>query len=87
MEDKPQPRGKKGRFTTEELETLIGIDDTKRGNCLLIPNGRDLQLLHSAFMWEEWVYASAATSGVDDYWIRIPVKALVKSMPGLDFGL
>jgi len=83
--DKPQPRGKKGRFTTEELETLI--EDTKQGHCLLIPKGRDLQLLHSAFMWEEWVYASAATSGVDDYWIRIPVKALVKSMAGLDFKL
>lgn len=38
-------------------------------------------------MWEEWVYASAATSGVKDYWIRVPVKALVKSMAGLDFEL
>ena len=81
--DNLQPRGKNGRFTRNNLQTLI--KDTKKGYCLLIPNGRNLQLLHSAFMWEDWVYAAAGTSGVNDYWIRIPVKSLIKKMSGLDF--
>ena len=83
--DNLQPRGKNGWFTRNDLQTFI--EDTKKGHCLLIPNGRDLHLLHSAFMLEDWVYAAAATSGVNDYWIRIPVKSLVKPMSGLNFEL
>mmetsp|Transcript_53470 Transcript_53470/g.58082 ORF Transcript_53470/g.58082 Transcript_53470/m.58082 type:complete len:180 (-) Transcript_53470:36-575(-) len=80
-----QPKGKKGRITKEDISTFI--EGTEKMHCLLIPKAPGLQLLHSAFMWEDWVYASATTSRVNDYWVRIPMKALLKPMVGLDFEL
>jgi len=53
----------------------------------MIPKDGWLQVFHSAFVSDEWVYASTSCSGVDDCWMRIPVKSLLNPMKSLDLNL
>mmetsp|Transcript_50014 Transcript_50014/g.50858 ORF Transcript_50014/g.50858 Transcript_50014/m.50858 type:complete len:196 (+) Transcript_50014:312-899(+) len=85
LADTDQPLGKKGRFTREDLASFIV--STEKKYCLVTSKPPGLQLLHSAFMWGDWVYTSASTSETDNYWMRIPIKALLVPMVGLDFKL
>ena len=53
----------------------------------MIYNDPHLQLLHSAFISGDWVYASASRAGVDDYWMRIPLAHLTMPLKGLNFNV
>ena len=83
--DPDQPFGRRDRFTREDL--IKFIPTTEHKYCLVVSKPSYFQLLHSAIMWGNWVYASTSGSGVDDYWMRISVKSLVVLMKILAFGL
>ena len=77
--------GSADEFTRQDLNRFIG--GTEKKYCLLISKESWLQVLHPAFVLGEWVYASTSCSGVDNYWMRIPVKSLLNPMDGLGFDL
>ena len=81
--DLDQPLGSRGRFAGEDLMQFISTTTSKY--CLVISKPPYLQLLHSAFKWGDWVYASTSCSGVDDYWMKLLVQSLVMPMKDLGF--
>jgi len=85
LADTTQPTGNGVGFTRVDLTKFIGSTENKY--CLMIPKDGWLQVFHSAFVSDEWVYASTSCSGVDDCWMRIPVKSLLNPMKSLDLNL
>lgn len=80
-----QPTGNGGGFTRADLTKFIGSTENKY--FVMIPKDRWLQVLHSAFVLDKWVYTSTSCSGVDDYWMRIPVKSLLNPIKSLDLNV
>lgn len=80
-----QLMGSEGRFARKDLTKCMG--STEKKNYLMIFTGGWLQVLHSLFVSDDWVYASTICSGVENYWMRIPVKSILNPMEGFDFNL
>ena len=60
--DKVQPQGRRGRFSVKDLMKFI--PSTLNKNCLVIYKyPYHLQLLHSAFVCGDWVYACCVSWG------------------------
>ena len=61
--------------------------EVQRTSFLVMSHDRALQLLHSAFKLDKWMYASASCIGVDHYWIKIPLKTLLNPMDRLNYDM